>query len=275
MTAVARSPAIPLHGVSYNVESKPNPAATKGGFTRFKDYVGSADGAYKFTDLFTKVFKESIEIASLAGSASTVAALKGPGAVFSKLSGAFIFPYFAFASVKLKESAEKVANEGPSDGRVENLVKDSLGWVTSGCYATLNFVDVPVLGSIAKVTDLAGDSIELKQEVSAWTLADDLMKTHGKGGVSSEIHHDLVEEKKLRFLGIIKAVVSVVGGIFAVLALILGAAVVPGIVAASLSLVGISMAFIKHFYRENMDQKVTIQREVVVIPATLNETAGV
>lgn len=265
-TMAVRNQTVPLNGVNYRINSVPNAKAGNSALTQTRDFADSAYGAYKLTDCVSKLFKESIAIADAAGSASTVAALKGPGAVIGGMAGGFIAAHWVSSAIGVKDSIKAVVDKGPSNGRVESLVKESLDFVTSGCFTMLNFVDAPILKTIGTFTDLTGDSIEVKQEACNWTLADDLLKTQGEtGGVSAEIHADLVAKKKLHFIGLIKAVVSVVGGIFAALAIILGAALVPAIVTASIGLVAITMTFVKHFFRENMDQKVTIDRLVAPI----------
>ena len=265
-TVAVRYQTVPLSGVNYRIHSVPNAKASNGALTQAKDFSDSAYGAYKLTDGISKLFKESILIADAAGCSSAVAALKGPGAVIGGMAGGFIAAHWVSSAIGVKDSIQAVVDNGPSDGRVENLVKDSLDFVASGCFTMLNFADVPVLKAIGTFADLTGDSIELKQEACNWTLADDLLKTQGvEDGVSIDIHADLVAKKKLHFIGLIKTVVSVVGGIFAALAIILGAALVPAIVTASIGLVAITLTFVKHFFRENMDQKVTINRLVAPI----------
>ena len=276
MASIAvRNQTVPLNGVNYRINSTPNAKAGNGALTQAKDFADSAYGAYKLTDGVSKLFKESIIIAESAGNLSAAAALKGPGSVIGGMAGGFIAAHWVSSAIGVKDSIKAVVDNGPSCGRVESLVKDSLDFITSGCFTMINFVDAPVLKVIGTFADLTGDSIEVKQEACNLTLADDLLKTQGEtGGVSADIHADLVAKKKLHFIGLVKAVVSVVGGIFAALAIILGAALVPAIVTASIGLVAITLTFVKHFFRENMDQNVKIERLVAPVEVISATTAG-
>lgn len=244
----------------YSTKWKKNEKADKSALVQYKDFNGSAYGAFKVVDLFSKVCKESVEIAKLAKDPVTAASIQSVGSTFSRIGGAFIVPHTIITAIEVVESVQEVANDGATSSNVESMVKSIFEFTTAGCLTMMQFVPSNVFKSVATVTGLAGDSIELKQQASQFSTVDALQSAEG---LSTDLQTDLAQKKTQHLLGIIKSVASVVGGIFAFLGMIFAATIVPAIVSATVGLVAITFTFIKHFYSENMDNKLTITREVV------------
>jgi len=264
--------AVTLNGYNYNINSvvKSEKDQAKSGLTHLKDYLGTANGAYKCTDLPSKICKLGAETALLMKNPAVASSLKGIGSGFSKAAGGFIVPYCAFSAIQLEESIELIDKKGGSAGNVEALVKNSFSFVASACYSALLFGPNKILNSVATVADFGEAGIELKQEACKFSEVSDM---EGAEGLTAEIKTKLAEKKKLHLFGLIKAVTSVVSGIFAVLALILATAVVPAIVSAVIGLVAITFTFIKHFYGENLDRKMTFERTTPIQLPSVLETA--
>ncbi len=246
----------------FEIQAKANEQAAKSGLTQLKDYLGSANGAYKCADLPNKICKFGKEVALAAGSPRTAMKFQVPGSVFSRVAGAFILPYAAFTAIEVKENVDKVSAKGGASAKnVENLVKSSFTAITAFCHTLGLFVPGnPVLKTVSTVTDLGDDGIELKQQACAWSEANEILDIEG---LTPEVTSAVKQTRTHKLLGMIKSVLSVVGGIFAVLALIASSLIVPGLVTATIGLAAIVFTFITKFYGENMDNKLKIDREVL------------
>ena len=262
MAAIAEN-RVTIDQVAYNLVPRENPTAQNGTAKQVHDFVTSAYGTWRITQLPWKIGDVVAETATLAGMAKeSVQPLRDGVKVFKGAANGMIFGYWIWTMFEWDEQSSKVAAEGTGEQWVE-LGRRSVDCVTAGCHSMATLVPSAksTLGNVALMTDLANDTIEACQAAVKWGRADELLTRCTN--LSEDVQAGLQSEKTLHLISLTKSVLAVVAGIFGLLGLLLGVAIVPSIVLLTLGLATCSLAFVKHFFKENIPQ--FINREIAPI----------
>jgi hypothetical protein len=233
---------------------KRNAAATHSFIKKTHNFVASAYGAYRLTQLPGKTLALGGEIAHLAGSPEIAKPMKDTAKVFNTAASGMIIAYWIWDSFELKDQIAEVAEKGFGDGRLLELFRVSLDWATAGCYSVGNFVSGTAkssLGTVASVTDLSVDSIEAYQAAKNWVRADHLLANNPE--FSEKLQGDLKAERTLQFISGMKSSVAVAAGVLGLLGAILAATLVPPVVFLTMGLMTCVLSIIKHYYKADME----------------------
>ena len=237
---------------------------------KIEHFIGTAYGAFRFTQMPGKVAAVFAEIATLGGAAEgTVKRLKDFGSVFTTAANGMTWSNWCKATFDVSEQVTKVCKYGeivqadlPADNpRYLELAQSLISWISAGCYSIPSLLPgvKPILGPVANVTDLTNDFIESAQAMDEWTKADKLLSqndNHETGVHLDQAYRaNLESEKTLHLIGLAKSVIAVTAGILGLIGLIMGAAIVPPIVTVTMGLATCSLAIVKHFYKESMEFK--------------------
>lgn len=265
MTARTITPAV-CDGVTYNIISEPNPKAANSGLKQFKGWVSNADGPYRFAQAIEKPAKWGTELLRLAGATDLSQSMKDIASTGSKISSAFVVPYFAWKSVVVKEGIDDLSNPatgGVTYDKVEVLTQNVCDLVMAGSYSALHFCPGnTVLPVVAQVADLGSDTIDLKRQAEGWVRADQLQQVQN---IPQTLRNELGDKKTHHFFSLLKAICSVAGGIFGILAIIYKAAVIPAVITLTISLAALVFTVIKFFYNENLPNHITIERQIAPV----------
>lgn len=248
---------IPLGTNLYHVDSSVNPKAELSVFKQLQGYSETALGGYKTTVAVKNILDVAAKTAELTGDHAFTGTLYSGSRVFSNMAGGFIAAHLFSTTIGLGDAIQ-TASKDASAVNVEKVAKSALDVTSAGCNTMRSFSANPVLKEVALFADMGSTAIDLRQQASAWSLATDLEK---QDNVANETKAGLVQEKKLRLLGMIKAVVTLMGSVFTAIALYFTSAI-PTIVAATVNLAAVALTFAKELYAQNMDHKVAIRLDV-------------
>jgi len=252
-----------LNGITYELSAKPNENANDGVAKRVHKWAGTAYGAWRLTQLPHKIGDVAAEIGSLAGaSAEALLPIRETSKVFRRAADGMIFAYTLWTAGELAEQVGKVSKDGSAENVLE-LGRRSLEFITSGCHSLSSFWSGArsALGKTALVTELTADVIESYQAAAEWCKTDALLAQ--RSNLSEDVQAGLQSEKTLHLISLAKSVIAIAIGVFGVLGLFFGIAVVPSVVLLTMGLATCSLAYVKHFFQENM--ATFINREVVAL----------
>jgi hypothetical protein len=254
--------ALPIRIGDYNITPKPNPKAENTALTQIKDRLGSAAGVYATMDTTAKALAWGSEVASLAEGEGISSFLGEQGKTFKQIAGGTIVAYTAWTALDFHDAVSLVAEKDGSDGRLQDAVKKFFTFLTSACYAILLFIPgVSLIANLAAVSDLTDDVIDIKQGAEKWTLADELQQSQDPN-MNEVLSGQLAAQKKQTLFGMIKSVLSAVGGIFAVIGIFFRDLLVPKIVVLTIKFAAGIFRGITHYNKENMSHHVTIERRI-------------
>jgi len=236
-----------------------NDMAKKSGVERVKSYLKSDEGA----SILPKVAKTAMdlvaEMARDSGHQRASKSLRKIAKGFGATTKGLFYAAWYVGTIELVEQSSKVMKEGVRDGKFVELIRRCFKWASTSTESILPFFfpsySTP-LKNIQIVTDLASDSIGAYQAGEGWAKADyELNRASAQSDISPEVQEHLKAERGLHLLSLVKSVLSAVAGIFGVLGLVLGFAIVPSVVLLTISLATYSLSIVKHFYKENMTYK--------------------
>ncbi|HEX2582781.1 MAG TPA: hypothetical protein VHL30_01545 [Chlamydiales bacterium] len=246
---------------THKLVPKLNEKAQNSGAKKVHDFVSSAYGTYRFTQLPGKIANVVIEGATLAGATEeTIKPVKDVAKVFNTAANGMIWGYWLWSTFEVGDQVSKVIHDKEADGGdVIELVRVSTDWVTAGCHSLSTVLPSikSTFGSIARFTDPTVDTIESVQAGgNLWRVSKLLSKD---SPISEAVRKDLESEKSFQCIALAKSVIAAVAGIFA--------AFLPPLVLAITGLTVLLLALAKHFYRENMHAEPLSKWAMELIPA--------
>jgi hypothetical protein len=244
--------------VASPITVRKNPLAGQSAFALVKDFVGSGDGP-KVTELLSKVSRVAVEVLRFFKNHYLATKVQGLSAVLSRMASATILPHTLCSALVLKKSIDVVRAEGSSNGKRDELLRDTLACSTLICYTFLQFSPghAPIK-SIAVVANLATELVAVKLHAADWSAADDLEKKNkqGKAILSKEDQEHLKENQMHFYLCVAKTTVAIAVGVFALLSLVYSAAFVPPIISSSTALFGVFLAVVERYFYMSLDSHV-------------------
>jgi hypothetical protein len=216
------------------------------GVKKVHDFVSSAYGTYRFTQLPGKIANVVVEGATLAGATEeAIKPVKDVAKVFNTAANGMIWGYWLWSTFEVGDQISKVIHDKETDGGdYIELFRRGTDWVTAGCHSLSSVLPSikSTFGSIAMVTDPTVDTIEsIQAGGSLWKVSTLLSKD---SPISEEVRKDLESEKSFQLISLAKSVIAAVAGIFA--------AVLPPLVLAITGLTVLLLALTKYFFKENM-----------------------
>ena len=250
-------------GFQWTVKATRNNDASKKPLDQFTGLVETSIGAFRIPQFAGKIFKSATEVARLSGgSTSTVQSM---GSISSTLGGIANATSFAACFVAVPAAGKSIV--GLAHGRVTGTkVLDSINKTADAtaylAYATLLFTSnepVKVVGDIASVvadgTGVIQKARDLHQAIN--------IKASLAGKKCTNIKKSLGEYIKLKWIELSKEITALATGVLGLLGLMLGGLIVPAIVLLTISLASTVLAITSHFFKANMDLKVTFTQEAI------------
>lgn len=120
---------------------------------------------------------------------------------------------------------------------VGGAVQDGLEAIASWMYALDLFMPHPLLGKVARSAELTEDTLDLCCSWNDYVQADTLAQI-----ASGDAQEALIHTRDYQYWRVAKTICAVAGGVFGMLALVVGVQVLPAIAAITLSLMSTALA---------------------------------